>query len=67
MTNSQAELISFHKGSYVIRNITEIAMLEEEKVFEVETMQPELYSLSWLNKVAPCFPVNGSKVNMETP
>ncbi|XP_076234399.1 phosphatidylglycerophosphate synthase 1 isoform X2 [Calliopsis andreniformis] len=41
-----------------------IAMLDEEKISEAETIQPELYALSWLHKAAPCFPINGSKIKI---
>lgn len=38
-------------------------MLDEEKVLNVNAVQSELQALSWLQKAAPCFPVNGSKVH----
>ncbi|KZC05620.1 CDP-diacylglycerol--glycerol-3-phosphate 3-phosphatidyltransferase, mitochondrial [Dufourea novaeangliae] len=61
---SQTELKCTYIGSSVIRNITQIAMLDEEKVFAVDMVQPELHTLSWLYKAAPCFPVNGSKIKI---
>ena len=63
--SSQTELKSFHIGLSVIRNIAQIAMLDEEKVLDVNAVQSELQALSWLHKAAPCFPVNGSKVHIK--
>lgn len=38
------------------------AVLDDEKLTEFETVRVENGSLSWLYKVAPAFPVDGSKV-----
>ena len=62
--SSQTELKSFYIGPSVIRNIVQIAMLDDEKVLDVNTVQSELQALSWLHKAAPCFPVNGSKIRI---
>ncbi|XP_076293454.1 phosphatidylglycerophosphate synthase 1 isoform X2 [Lasioglossum baleicum] len=51
-----------YNGS-LVRNI-QIAMLDEEKIFEVEMAQSEFHTLSWLYKAAPCFPVNASKITV---
>ncbi|XP_033336225.2 phosphatidylglycerophosphate synthase 1 isoform X1 [Megalopta genalis] len=56
--------IKIHNESLVKRNIIQIAMLDEEKIFEDEMAQPEFHALSWLYKVAPCFPVDGSKIKI---
>lgn len=64
LINSKTELKSSYIGSFAKRHITQIAMIDEEKDFEVEIMQSELHTLSWLHKVAPCFPVHGSKVEI---
>ncbi|XP_076171608.1 phosphatidylglycerophosphate synthase 1 isoform X2 [Ptiloglossa arizonensis] len=64
LINSKTELKSSYIGSFAKRHITQIAMIDEEKDFEVEIMQSELHTLSWLHKVAPCFPVHGSKIKI---
>ena len=38
------------------------AILEDEKFTEVEPLHVQSSSLAWLHKVAPAFPVDGSKV-----
>lgn len=47
------------------KNITSITVTDEEKDLEYETIQSEFCTLTWLYKSAPCFPVNGSKVDVE--
>ncbi|XP_053980299.1 CDP-diacylglycerol--glycerol-3-phosphate 3-phosphatidyltransferase, mitochondrial isoform X2 [Hylaeus volcanicus] len=61
---SQTELKSICINSIATRSISQIAMVDEEKDFEVEIMQSELHTLSWLYKAAPCFPINGSKIKI---
>lgn len=49
--------------SLFIRRKVEIAMLDDEKLRDLDIhAQEEFNSLSWLRTVAPAFPVNGSKV-----
>lgn len=40
-------------------------MTAEEKDIEFETIQSEFYTLTWLYKNAPCFALNGSKVDIK--
>lgn len=64
LINEQTELR--FSCSPVTTNITQISMLAEEKDLELETVEPEFHTLSWLHKSAPCFPINGSKVRFLT-
>ncbi|XP_043247951.1 CDP-diacylglycerol--glycerol-3-phosphate 3-phosphatidyltransferase, mitochondrial [Colletes gigas] len=64
LISSQTELKSSYTNSSVMRNITQVALIDEEKIFQVNTMQSELHTLSWLYKTAPCFPINGSKIKI---
>ncbi|XP_018366936.1 PREDICTED: CDP-diacylglycerol--glycerol-3-phosphate 3-phosphatidyltransferase, mitochondrial [Trachymyrmex cornetzi] len=48
-----------------IRHKVEIAMLDDEKLRDLDiSTQEEINLLSWLRTVAPAFPVNGSKVTI---
>ncbi|XP_034180645.1 phosphatidylglycerophosphate synthase 1 [Osmia lignaria lignaria] len=62
LINEQTELR--FSCSPVTTNITQISMLAEEKDLELETVEPEFHTLSWLHKSAPCFPINGSKIKI---
>jgi len=49
--------------SLFIRHKMQIAMLDDEKLRDLDSSaQEEINLLSWLRTVAPAFPVNGSKV-----
>lgn len=47
----------------IMRGRFHIAMLDEEKICEMETAHSDLNSLSWLHTTSPTFPINGSNVN----
>lgn len=62
---SQVNLKSYRSlGFFVSRSKAQIAMLDEEKILDVETAQSDLQALSWLTRAAPCFPIHGSKVTI---
>ncbi|XP_023287829.1 CDP-diacylglycerol--glycerol-3-phosphate 3-phosphatidyltransferase, mitochondrial isoform X2 [Orussus abietinus] len=46
------------------RRKVHIAMLDEEKIRDVEVVNPEINGLSWLHGAAPGFPVRGSKITI---
>ncbi|CAK9802027.1 CDP-diacylglycerol--glycerol-3-phosphate 3-phosphatidyltransferase, mitochondrial [Anthophora plagiata] len=48
----------------VVKNVTQITMVAEEKDLDSETVQSELHTLTWLYKSSPCFPINGSKIKI---
>lgn len=48
--------------SNVLRCKMHSAVLEAEKITDMESIQVESTSVAWLHKVAPAFPVDGSKV-----
>ncbi|XP_031837297.1 phosphatidylglycerophosphate synthase 1 isoform X2 [Nomia melanderi] len=64
LMNNHTDFKSSYKALFVTKNITQIAILDEEKVFNIDMVKPELHTLSWLYKAAPCFPVNGSKIKI---
>lgn len=48
----------------ILRYKVQLTMLDDEKFADVEVISPEINNLSWLHKVAPGFPVNGSKITI---
>ncbi|XP_058809123.1 CDP-diacylglycerol--glycerol-3-phosphate 3-phosphatidyltransferase, mitochondrial isoform X3 [Phymastichus coffea] len=54
-----------HKLSIsIIRCKMHSAALEVEKISDIEIVQVESTSLTWLHKVAPAFPIDGSKIKI---
>ncbi|XP_012258147.2 CDP-diacylglycerol--glycerol-3-phosphate 3-phosphatidyltransferase, mitochondrial [Athalia rosae] len=62
--NLEQRLNGIRNSLVVSRCKSHIAMLDEEKYTEVETLSQETTNFSWLQKVAPGFPADGSKITI---
>lgn len=64
LVNLQTYLKPYRINLFIIRNRAQITVLQEDKLLEVEMLHPKVENLCWLHKVAPGFPINGSKVKL---
>lgn len=63
LVNFQTYLKPHRINLFIARNKVQITMFEE-KFLELEILRSKVDDLCWLHKVAPGFPVNGSKITI---
>ncbi|KAL2740823.1 hypothetical protein V1478_000964 [Vespula squamosa] len=64
LVNLQTYLKPYRINLFIARNRTQITILQEDKLLEIEMLHSKVDNLCWLHKVAPGFPINGSKITI---
>ncbi|KAK2576221.1 hypothetical protein KPH14_005590 [Odynerus spinipes] len=64
LASPQTNFKLYRLNSLITRNKAQITMLHKDNLFEIDMLHSKVNDLCWLQKVAPGFPINGSKITI---